>query len=175
MQQQESAVAQESCSTKREGSDPGNCCGRESPHARAAEYGEYAGKRFAHDDVGQVAAASWPAIRGWRSDGAGDTPKVMKRFPVSSGGRTFWSSPARERGDCATPRITHFCGSTARPRKPRSLLQHLPFRHHGGVAVRRHHPAPRAVNDLCVQLDGQEFVALNGGPHFKFTEAVCSS
>ena len=25
---------------------------------------------------------------------------------------------------------------------------------------------------VAFQLDGQEFVALNGGPHFKFTEAV---
>lgn len=25
---------------------------------------------------------------------------------------------------------------------------------------------------VAFQLDGQEFVALNGGPHFKFTEAI---
>ena len=25
---------------------------------------------------------------------------------------------------------------------------------------------------MAFQLDGQEFVALNGGPHFKFTEAI---
>src|SRR5512141_2634815 len=25
---------------------------------------------------------------------------------------------------------------------------------------------------MAFQLDGQEFVALNGGPHFKFTEAL---
>lgn len=29
-----------------------------------------------------------------------------------------------------------------------------------------------AVMTVAFQLDGQEFVALNGGPHFKFTEAV---
>ena len=28
---------------------------------------------------------------------------------------------------------------------------------------------------VAFQLDGQEFVALNGGPHYKFTEAVCLS
>ena len=28
------------------------------------------------------------------------------------------------------------------------------------------------VMTMAFQLDGQEFVALNGGPHFKFTEAV---
>ena len=29
-----------------------------------------------------------------------------------------------------------------------------------------------SVMTVAFQLDGQEFVALNGGPHFKFTEAV---
>ena len=29
-----------------------------------------------------------------------------------------------------------------------------------------------SVMTVSFQLDGQEFVALNGGPHFKFTEAV---
>ena len=28
------------------------------------------------------------------------------------------------------------------------------------------------VMTVAFQLDGQEFVALNGGPHFKFTEAI---
>jgi predicted 3-demethylubiquinone-9 3-methyltransferase (glyoxalase superfamily) len=28
------------------------------------------------------------------------------------------------------------------------------------------------VMTMAFQLDGQEFVALNGGPHFKFTEAI---
>ena len=28
------------------------------------------------------------------------------------------------------------------------------------------------VMTVAIQLDGQEFVALNGGPHFKFTEAI---
>jgi predicted 3-demethylubiquinone-9 3-methyltransferase (glyoxalase superfamily) len=32
---------------------------------------------------------------------------------------------------------------------------------------------PRAtVMTVAFQLDGQDFVALNGGPHFKFTEAI---
>ena len=31
------------------------------------------------------------------------------------------------------------------------------------------------VMTVAFQLDGQEFVALNGGPHYKFTEAVCLS
>ena len=29
-----------------------------------------------------------------------------------------------------------------------------------------------SVMTVAFQLDGQEFVALNGGPHFKFTEAI---
>ncbi|HEY8188942.1 MAG TPA: VOC family protein, partial [Pyrinomonadaceae bacterium] len=29
-----------------------------------------------------------------------------------------------------------------------------------------------SVMTISFQLEGQEFVALNGGPHFKFTEAV---
>jgi len=34
-------------------------------------------------------------------------------------------------------------------------------------------PGPKgAVMTANFQLDGQEFVALNGGPHFKFTEAI---
>ena len=28
------------------------------------------------------------------------------------------------------------------------------------------------VMTVAIQLDGQEFLALNGGPHFKFTEAI---
>jgi len=34
-------------------------------------------------------------------------------------------------------------------------------------------PGPKgAVMVVTFQLDGQEFMALNGGPHFKFTEAI---
>ena len=37
-------------------------------------------------------------------------------------------------------------------------------------------PAPKGtVMTVEFQLDGQEFIALNGGPHFKFTEAVSLS
>ena len=32
--------------------------------------------------------------------------------------------------------------------------------------------APGTVLTVTFQLDGQEFMALNGGPHFKFTEAI---
>ncbi len=34
-------------------------------------------------------------------------------------------------------------------------------------------PGPKGgVMTVVFQLDGQEFIALNGGPHFKFTEAI---
>jgi predicted 3-demethylubiquinone-9 3-methyltransferase (glyoxalase superfamily) len=34
-------------------------------------------------------------------------------------------------------------------------------------------PGPKgSVMAVMFQLDGQEFIALNGGPHFKFTEAI---
>ncbi|HEX6290526.1 MAG TPA: VOC family protein [Herpetosiphonaceae bacterium] len=32
--------------------------------------------------------------------------------------------------------------------------------------------SPGSVMTVVFQLNGQEFVALNGGPHFKFTEAI---
>lgn len=32
--------------------------------------------------------------------------------------------------------------------------------------------APGSVMTVDFELDGQEFIALNGGPHFKFTEAI---
>lgn len=34
---------------------------------------------------------------------------------------------------------------------------------------------PGTVMTAAFELDGQEFIALNGGPHFKFTEAVSFS
>jgi len=37
-------------------------------------------------------------------------------------------------------------------------------------------PGPKgSVMTVVFQLDGQEFIALNGGPHFKFTEAISFS
>jgi predicted 3-demethylubiquinone-9 3-methyltransferase (glyoxalase superfamily) len=35
--------------------------------------------------------------------------------------------------------------------------------------------APGTVMTATFELDGQEFIALNGGPHFKFTEAISFS
>jgi predicted 3-demethylubiquinone-9 3-methyltransferase (glyoxalase superfamily) len=37
-------------------------------------------------------------------------------------------------------------------------------------------PWPKgSVMTVAFELDGQEFVALNGGPHFKFTDAISLS
>jgi predicted 3-demethylubiquinone-9 3-methyltransferase (glyoxalase superfamily) len=37
-------------------------------------------------------------------------------------------------------------------------------------------PGPKgSVMTVVFELDGQEFIALNGGPHFKFTEAISFS
>ena len=33
-------------------------------------------------------------------------------------------------------------------------------------------PAPASILTIAFELDGQTFTALNGGPHFKFTEAI---
>ncbi len=33
-------------------------------------------------------------------------------------------------------------------------------------------PAPASILTIAFELDGQKFVALNGGPMFKFTEAI---
>lgn len=50
------------------------------------------------------------------------------------------------------------------------------FKHSKIVTIVRYGeagPGPKGTVMLATfQLDGQEFVALNGGPHFKFTEAI---
>ena len=43
---------------------------------------------------------------------------------------------------------------------------------YGKVGQEIHGQTPGAVMTVEFALDGQPFVALNGGPHFKFTEAV---
>ena len=44
----------------------------------------------------------------------------------------------------------------------------LEVTHYGGAG-----PGPTgSVMTVAFVLDGQEFIALNGGPHFRFTEAV---
>ena len=53
------------------------------------------------------------------------------------------------------------------------------FKHSKIVNVSRYGeagPGPKgSAMTVVFQLDGQEFIALNGGPHFKFTEAISFS
>ena len=44
--------------------------------------------------------------------------------------------------------------------------------HYTEVGFEQHHQAPGAVMTVAFDLDGQSFTALNGGPIFKFNEAV---
>ena len=41
-----------------------------------------------------------------------------------------------------------------------------------GVPNNGNRPAPASILTIAFELDGQKFVALNGGPMFKFTEAI---
>jgi predicted 3-demethylubiquinone-9 3-methyltransferase (glyoxalase superfamily) len=43
---------------------------------------------------------------------------------------------------------------------------------YGGAAAKVSGRPKGSVMTVKFELDGQEFVALNGGPHFKFTEAI---
>jgi predicted 3-demethylubiquinone-9 3-methyltransferase (glyoxalase superfamily) len=43
---------------------------------------------------------------------------------------------------------------------------------YGGAAAKASGRPKGSVMTVKFELDGQEFVALNGGPHFKFTEAI---
>jgi predicted 3-demethylubiquinone-9 3-methyltransferase (glyoxalase superfamily) len=43
---------------------------------------------------------------------------------------------------------------------------------YGEAGKEQHGRPPGSVMTIAFELNGQEFVALNGGPHFKFTEAV---
>jgi len=44
--------------------------------------------------------------------------------------------------------------------------------HYGEAAAKASGRPKGSVMTVKFQLEGQEFVALNGGPHFKFTEAI---
>lgn len=43
---------------------------------------------------------------------------------------------------------------------------------YGTAGFETHHRPPGSVMMVAFELDGQTFTALNGGPHFKFNEAV---
>ena len=44
--------------------------------------------------------------------------------------------------------------------------------HYGTAGFETHHKAPGSVMTVEFELDGQPFTALNGGPEFKFNEAL---
>ncbi len=44
--------------------------------------------------------------------------------------------------------------------------------HYGEEAANASGRPPGTVMTVSFQIDGQEFIALNGGPHFHFTEAI---
>lgn len=44
--------------------------------------------------------------------------------------------------------------------------------HYGEAGREIHGRPPGSVLTVAFELNGQEFTALNGGPHFKFTEAI---
>lgn len=48
----------------------------------------------------------------------------------------------------------------------------LKVTHYDAGGARATGRPPGSVMTVAFQLDGQEFVALNGGPHFKFSEAI---
>ena len=47
--------------------------------------------------------------------------------------------------------------------------------HYGEAGAKASGRTEGTVMTVTFQLDGQQFVALNGGPHFKFTEAISFS
>jgi predicted 3-demethylubiquinone-9 3-methyltransferase (glyoxalase superfamily) len=44
--------------------------------------------------------------------------------------------------------------------------------HYGKAGFETHHRPAGSVLTVVVELDGQEFTALNGGPAFKFNESI---
>ena len=53
---------------------------------------------------------------------------------------------------------------------PNSKITHIS--HFGEAGQEIHGQEPGTVMTVAFELDGQPFVALNGGPHFKFNEAI---
>jgi predicted 3-demethylubiquinone-9 3-methyltransferase (glyoxalase superfamily) len=73
------------------------------------------------------------------------------------------------------PRITPFLWFDSQAEDAAHFYTSI-FRNSKVVSVNRYGeagPGPKgSVMTVKFQLDGQEFVALNGGPHFKFSEAI---
>jgi predicted 3-demethylubiquinone-9 3-methyltransferase (glyoxalase superfamily) len=79
----------------------------------------------------------------------------------------------------STQKITPFLWFDSQAEEAVSFYTSI-FKHSRIVTTTRYGPEgaeasgrPKGtVMTMAFQLDGQEFVALNGGPHFKFTEAI---
>jgi predicted 3-demethylubiquinone-9 3-methyltransferase (glyoxalase superfamily) len=77
-----------------------------------------------------------------------------------------------------TQKTLRACGSIPRPRRPRSFTP--PFSrtpsntvtHYPDEGREIHGKEAGSVMSVGFELAGQSFVALNGGPHFKFDEAI---
>jgi predicted 3-demethylubiquinone-9 3-methyltransferase (glyoxalase superfamily) len=76
------------------------------------------------------------------------------------------------------PRITPFLWFDTQAEEAANFYVSI-FKNSRILAVSRYGdagPGPKgSVMTVRFQLDGQEFIALNGGPHFKFTEAISFS
>lgn len=81
--------------------------------------------------------------------------------------------PAYERILCK--KSLHFCGSDNNAEEAANFYVSI-FNNSKIADVRRYGdagPGPKgSVMTIAFQLEGQQFVALNGGPHFKFTPAI---
>ena len=71
------------------------------------------------------------------------------------------------------------CGSTPRPRRPRTITfpsSRIPrsatISRYGKEGKEIHGKEAGSVMTVEFEIEGQKFVALNGGPHFKFDEAI---
>ena len=76
------------------------------------------------------------------------------------------------------PRITPFLWFDTQAEEAAKFYVSI-FKNSKVLAITRYGeggPGPKgSVMTVRFELDGQEFIALNGGPHFKFTEAVSFS
>ncbi len=80
--------------------------------------------------------------------------------------------------DDVKPKITPFLWFDAQAEEAANFYVSI-FKNSKIISVSRYGdagPGPKGTAmTVAFQLDGQEFIALNGGPHFKFTEAISFS
>ena len=76
-------------------------------------------------------------------------------------------------------KITPVCGSIAKPKRRRSfmcrfsrILRSDTSTRYGEAGAEVSGRPKGSVMTVTFEIEGQEFMALNGGPHFTFTEAI---